>query len=88
MEEKLPAAPWFDLPTANSRCDLLKHRLRLSEADLQTVVMARPAVLGLSYEGTVAPALKKLQVRLRMDNKQLHRAVSYTHLTLPTTAIV
>ena len=54
MEEKLPAAPWFDLPTANSRCDSLKHRLRLSEADLQTVVMARPAVLGLSYEGTVA----------------------------------
>ena len=75
VEEKLPAAPWFNLATANSRCDSLKDRLRLSEASLQAVVMARPAVLGLSYEDTVAPALRKLQIRLRMDDEQLHRVV-------------
>ena len=80
MEEKLPAAPWFDLPTANSRCDSLKHRLRLSEADLQTVVMARPAVLGLSYENNLEPSLAKLQERLGLDEPELKKVV----LGLPT----
>ena len=48
VEEKLPAEPWFDLTTANSRCDALQDRLSLSDLELQNVVMARPAVLGLS----------------------------------------
>jgi len=62
-----------------SRSDKLQARLGLSEAQLQKVVVALPAVLGYNFESNVEPSLAKLQARLGLSEAQLQKVV----VTLP-----
>ena len=60
---------------AAALCDALQARLGLSEAQLQKVVVALPAVLSLSFESNLEPSLAKLQARLGLSEAQLQKVV-------------
>ena len=49
---------------ASDTCDGLKHRLGLSKAELKTIVLGVPKVLGCSYDANIDPSLAALQRRL------------------------
>ena len=51
---------------AASICDKLQSRLGLSEAQLQKVVVALPAVLNYSFESNLGPKLDFLQAELHL----------------------
>ncbi|KAJ8603196.1 hypothetical protein CTAYLR_003805 [Chrysophaeum taylorii] len=67
---------WVPVPEVASRvCDSLQRRLALSEAEIKKLVLAKPQVLGYSYESKIAPSLAALQNRLGLSESELKRVI-------------
>ena len=61
-------------------CEGLQRQLGLDNDEIKKIVLSRPAILGLDFESSLAPALDGLQGRVGLSKEELRRVV----IRLPT----